>query len=96
MIPEAYSRSHSKDPVPGSQQPMLECLVLAGYKVTFRWSRNRVPHFVVESNGRGFSVCWFKRPKVYRVFYPYPGENQTRRDYRTPEEVVKYIDQMSI
>jgi len=42
-----------------------------------RISRRGVPHIVVSDH----SVCWMGRNRVYRVFYPYGADPQSRKDF---------------
>ena len=54
---------------------------------TVRVSQRGVPHVVHE----GYSVVWFGRTKVYRVFWPWPGVDQRHRDFGAPEAVREFL-----
>ena len=69
-IPEAYRISHDNIPIPKPLKPLFDMLVDVKIKPVFRWSRNHVPHIVFNYKGEGFSVCFFGRDKIYRVFHP--------------------------
>lgn len=66
----------------------LNCQVL-----NFRWSYNGVPHIVLKLKSKTYSVCYFGREKIYRVFHPYPsgGDAVTRHNCKCPEEVISYL-----
>ena len=59
----------------------------------FRRSKKGVPHIVVVTDTNTFSVCYFGKSKVFRVFHPYPsfGENQVKATFSDVECVVEYI-----
>jgi len=63
----------------------------------FRTSRKGVPHVVVDTPHQTFSVCWFSKSRIFRVFFPYPsyGERMTRADFETLEGVETYLDQQT-
>ncbi len=59
----------------------------------FRWSYNGVPHMLVEL-GRGivYSLCYFKKHKNWRVFFPYGvGNPQQKQDFNSVEEMIKFL-----
>ena len=63
----------------------------------FRTSRKGVPHVVVDTEYQTFSVCWFGKSQIYKVFYPYPswGQEMTRADFETLEDVKRYLVQQT-
>lgn len=60
-----------------------------------RLSLRNVPHLIVSVNGTSYSIAYFRSNGVYRIFYPYPCEAQTRVDKKTPEEVLKYFREVT-
>ncbi len=60
----------------------------------YRTSRKGVPHVVVDAEYQTFSVCWFSKSQIFRVFFPYPSWDQkmTRADFETLEGVETYLD----
>jgi len=91
-ISEEYLKSYSEQPMPETLRLMIEALKKAGFReVSFRWSKNKVPHLVVHRKP-GYSVCWFKSTKTYRVFDPYGLlYEQEKHNFETSEQVIKYI-----
>lgn len=70
---------------------------LESYGVTSRWSKRGVPHLVVTNiinpvNGT-YSIAYFGKTKIYRIFSPYPsyGQPQTKQDFLSIEEVIKFF-----
>jgi len=63
----------------------------------FRTSRKGVPHVVVDTLYQTFSICWFSKSQIFRVFFPYPSWDQkmTRADFETLEGVKTYLDQQT-
>ncbi len=63
----------------------------------FRESRKGVPHVVVDAEYQTFSVCWFSKSQIFRVFFPYPSWDQkmTRADFKTLEGVESYLDEQT-
>ena len=90
-ISPAYLFSHKDKDMPKHYVSVSNLLQNSGYKVTFRYSANNVPHLVVHS-GENFSICFFKNKGNYRVFTPYgkPGE-QLKKDFTEPADILKYI-----
>ena len=61
-----------------------------------RISWNGVPHLVYPNNIKPqYSIAYFKREKLYKVFYPYPSNRgeQKRLNFSTKEEVINYLNQ---
>lgn len=57
----------------------------------FRWSFNGVPHLLLESGGMVYSLCFFKKNRLWRVFYPYMTESKTKVDFSTYQEAISFI-----
>lgn len=58
----------------------------------FRWSFRDVPHLLLElSNKITYSICYFGKSKTWRIFYPYLGSNQQKKDFSSEEEVLKFL-----
>ena len=59
---------------------------------TIRWSKNSVPHLLVEKDSVIHSITFFRKTKTYRVFWPWPSyEKQSKRDFKTKEEVIEFL-----
>lgn len=60
--------------------------------IAFRWSFNGVPHMLVEL-GRGivYSLCYFKKHKSWRVFFPYGTGDQRKQDFSSMEDMMKFL-----
>ena len=88
-----YVQSHSDKPIPESLQEVME--LLGGLDcefLRFRWSRNDVPHVVLQLHSQTYSVCYFRCSKTYRVFFPYGTmDKQSKRNFETAQEVVDFI-----
>jgi len=61
-----------------------------GNLVTFRRSSNDVPMLVFTAGGVQRSLCWMGKNRVMRMFTPYPGTAQERRDF-TPRDFVDWF-----
>ena len=48
-------------------------------------SKRGVPHVVKRGDGFSYSVSWFEKTKTFRVFFPYPGNNQTKLNFKETE-----------
>lgn len=59
--------------------------------VVFRRSWRGVPHVVVTTGVSTFSVCYFRKARVYRVFSPYPSAAQVKVNLSDARDVVSYI-----
>lgn len=62
----------------------------------YRVSRRGVPHVLITRGGVTYSVCYFKRSNLYRVFYPYGSSNQERRDFATLDDLTGFFDHMGV
>jgi len=85
--------SHSQGPTPSRYAELEEQIKPFAKDTAFRWSRNSVPHLLVEL-GRGvvYSVCYFKRQGFWRVFYPYGYvSTQEKQDFYSVEEILKFL-----
>jgi len=61
--------------------------------VVFRWSKKGVPHIIVTTSVSTFSVCYFRRAKVFRVYSPWPSGDvaQDRVSLIDTQDVVGHI-----
>ena len=89
----AFVQSHSDKPI---TEPLQEVMgLLDGLDcefLRFRWSRNDVPHIVLQFHSQTYSVCYFRHTKTYRVFFPYgTGDRQEHQDFGTAQEIVDFI-----
>lgn len=60
----------------------------------YHTSQRGVPLIILRLGGRrSYSVCWFGRSKVWRVFYPWgePGP-QTKMDMATDAQLVEWVN----
>jgi len=55
-----------------------------------RTSKKGVRHAIIDVPGQA-SVVWLQREQAFRVFHPYPGPGQTRKDCGTVDEVIAYL-----
>lgn len=78
-------------------QDAAERLKLTWPSSFYRVSRKGVPHVIADTGYRTFSVCWFGKSQIFRVFYPYPnyGSDTVRADFETLEGVETYLDQQT-
>ncbi len=90
-IDESFLFSHGYMAMPQHYVLINNLLKDSGYNVTFRQSKNGVPHLVVHT-GDNFSICFFKGTKTFRVFTPY-GQlgKQTKMSFSEPIEILEYI-----
>lgn len=89
-----YVQSHSDKAAPKPLQSVMELLEKLDCEfLKHRWSRNGVPHVVLQFRSQTHSVCYFGRDSFYRIFHPY-GEDcpQEHHDCKTPQEVVEFIE----
>ncbi len=56
-----------------------------------RISKRGVPHLVVTFLGVDTSITYFRGKEVYKIFYPYPSDQQTRITMKTQAEVLEYF-----
>jgi len=78
-------------------QDAAKLLELRWAATQYRVSRRGVPHVIVDTEYQTFSVCWFGKSQIYRVFFPYPswGHEVTRADFKTLEDVKRYLVQQT-
>jgi len=72
--------------------PYLDIILknIGGY---FRISKKGVPHIVLERPEMTYSICWFKKRKKYRLFYPYPSydKKQEKRDFTNITNLQQFL-----
>jgi len=56
-----------------------------------RLSNQCVPHILVEVGDTTYSICYFVKRNIWKVFFPYPSGNQTRMKFKTDNEVVEFF-----
>ncbi len=90
-------RHHKHTTNPENVKIMQDAAKLLGSTAYYRTSRKGVPHVVVDAEYQTFSVCWFSKSQIFRVFFPYPswGQKMTRADFKTLEEVESYLDEQT-
>jgi hypothetical protein len=54
-------------------------------------SAKEVPHLVVRRGSTTFSICWFGKGGFFRVFWPYPNDNQSHWDCATVQGTVDFL-----
>jgi hypothetical protein len=57
----------------------------------FRISRKCVPSIFVKKEDMTFSIAWFEKDKVWKVFYPFGEVEQTKVRCESDEEVVTFL-----
>lgn len=57
----------------------------------YRISNRGVPHLVVSGGSGMCSVCYFGSTRTWRVFYPYPGRDQNKMDFKDESNLVSYL-----
>ena len=72
---------------------IIKLLVILSDKINgcIRTSKSGVPHIVVKHSHVTYSVCYFAKWNKYRVFYPYPDSNQTKKTLNTQNEVIEFF-----
>lgn len=86
-------------PRPPKRQPPPSCesqLSRVGFWLfPLRWeirtSLRGVPYIHVVSRGHEWSVAWFGTTGKFRVFFPFRGENQVRRDFTEARLAARWI-----
>jgi len=66
----------------------LFAITVGGYA---RISRHGVPHVIVKVGNTVYSACYFGSTNTWRVFYPYPSDNQHKITFKSSEEAIKFI-----
>jgi len=61
-------------------------------KGEYRISQRKVPYLLVQKGDVAHSVCYFGGRGLFRVFFPFPGSNQTRLDFSNERSVVAYFN----
>lgn len=60
-----------------------------------RYSLKGVPHIIMHVIGSKFdySICYFRKTSVWRVFYPYavPNNGQQKWDFETEAQVIDFF-----
>ena len=54
-------------------------------------SRRGVPHLLILREGTIYSVCYFSRSRMFRIFYPFGSFNEKKFDIKLRGEVVSYF-----
>ena len=67
-----------------------------GGPLRFRISKRGVPHIVGDLiTGNSYSVCYFFKQRVYKLFFPYAmGNHQEVWTANTPEGIVQHLDNL--
>ncbi len=60
-------------------------------KSTLRTSMRGVPHLLVTLNETIYSVCYFGKSRQFKIFYPYPSNNQQRAYCPTSNDVLRFF-----
>ncbi len=58
---------------------------------TLRTSKRGVPHVLVNVEDTTYSIVWFKKTNIFRIFWPYPSDEQHKQDFDTPGKVIAFI-----
>ena len=57
-----------------------------------RISHHGVPHFLKELGGVTYSVCYFAKRGIWRVFWPYPARKQSRVDFLDEHDLSLFFE----
>ena len=86
--------SHHQKLTPPEYMDLEEQIKPFAKETAFRWSRKGVPHLLIELDSKiVYSLCYFKKSKSWRVFYPY-GEvtSQQRQDFHSIGEILEFLN----
>jgi len=84
---------HEDKEMPKVYRVLVERVKSVPLDCFFRWSRNEVPHLLVElGNGITYSICYFGRSKSWRVFWPYQTNNQQKRDFPSINNIIGFLE----
>lgn len=64
------------------------------YPIIYRISRLGVPHLVVTTKKKRYSICYFRKTRTFRIFFPYPSliNRQTKIDFYLASDVINYFN----
>lgn len=62
-----------------------------GVNLQEKISKKGVPLLVVKVKDITHSVCYFGKSNSYRIFFPFPSEQQERLDLKNQQEVIVYF-----
>ncbi len=93
MDAQLKTNYYNGKPVPSRYQELLDKLTGEIKDIFFRWSFNGIPHLLIENNsGVVHSLCYFKRTKTWRLFYPYgPGKPQNKETFEDADQAIDFI-----
>lgn len=87
-----FKISYRDKPVPSRFVDLESQIKSFAKDVFFRWSHNGVPHLLVElGKGIVYSACFFGGTKTWRVFYPYGSGPQTKQNFDSVEDLIKFL-----
>jgi hypothetical protein len=85
-------KSYRFKEIPEEYEGLIEKVKTIATDQSFRWSLSGVPHLLVElKNKVTYSVCYFRRSGTWRVFYPYPGDRQEKRNFGSWEDAYDFL-----
>ena len=59
--------------------------------VVYRVSDRGVPHVVIGIGDTKYSICYFVKSETFRIFFPYPATEQTKRNFKTLEDLSTFL-----
>lgn len=87
-----FKMSYKQKRIPPQYAELEEQVRPFAKDTAFRWSLNGVPHLLVElGKGVVYSLCYFKRYKSWRVFFPYGTGDQQKQDFTSTEDMIKFL-----
>lgn len=93
MIKDYLKVSYGDKVKPPRYTALEEALAPLAQDMAFRWSHGRVPHLLVEVNNIVYSICYFGRNAIWRVFYPYQQGEPAKLDFNSIDGVVIFFKQ---
>ena len=63
-----------------------------GRRSGMRYSKRGVPHVLVWKDNCWHSITYFCKEKNFRVFWPYKSNPQNKRDFKSFNETVAFIN----
>ncbi len=59
-----------------------------------RISKRGVPHIVIAKGDTTYSIAYMGRKRFWRVFYPYPSNNQKKKNFSNIEQLQLFFNQL--
>lgn len=91
MIKDYLKVSYHNKTKPQRYADLEEKLAPIAQDMAFRWSHKGVPHLLAEVNNVIYSICYFSRYDLWRVFYPYQQDEQRKQDFNSIVKVIEFF-----